>query len=512
MARRKGARQRRTRIDASSPGLLDLDFTKSPVVSDFLQDNKGFVRGILGPVGSGKSYACAAEILLRAAIQKPNPADNIRYSRFAIIRNSYPMLRTTTIKTWQDLFPEHLWGPMRWSPPITHHLQLPGKDDAPGIDAEVIFIALDKESDVRKLLSLEITGAWVNEARELPLGVIQGLTHRVGRYPSKAMGGCTWRGIWLDTNSMPDDHWWYRLSEKEPITGNYPWNFYRQKGAVQEVLPEEPNAIPGAGKYWKINSDAENFHNLPYGYYDQQVGGKNLDWIRCYLEAKFVYVQEGRPVWPEYDDDTMVSPIEPDPSLPLQIGLDFGLTPAACIGQKQPTGEWYVVGELVAFDMGLQRFANDLLTYCNRNFPKHDLEIFGDPAGVQRDQIYETTAFDHLRTIGLNAKPAPSNDFKVRREGGALPMTRLIKGKPGLQIHPTCTMTRKSLAGGYYFKRVPDSRGQELYRDEPYKNNHSHIGDAYGYLMTGGGEHRRMTRRLKVNRPTIAKMDFDVFN
>ncbi len=179
---------------------LNLDFSTSPTVWKFLQD-KSFVRGIMGPVGSGKSYACAAEIMLKAVSQVPSPRDGIKYSRFVVVRNSYPELRTTTIKTWQELFPENIWGPFRWSPPLTHHIKLPSRDNAPGIDCEVIFLALDQPKDVRKLLSMELTGAWVNEARELPKAVIDGLTHRVGRYPTLSDGGATpWRGIIMDTN------------------------------------------------------------------------------------------------------------------------------------------------------------------------------------------------------------------------------------------------------------------------------------------------------------------------
>ena len=162
---------------------LKLNFTTSPTVWQFLQNN-AFVRGLKGPVGSGKSYACAAEIMLRAVKQKVSPRDGIRYTRFAIGRNSYPELRTTTIKTWQEIFPENIWGAMRWSPPLTHHIKLPARDGAAGIDCEVIFLALDQPKDVRKLLSMELTGAWVNEARELPKAVVDGLTHRVGRYPT----------------------------------------------------------------------------------------------------------------------------------------------------------------------------------------------------------------------------------------------------------------------------------------------------------------------------------------
>ena len=59
---------------------LRLDFSKSPVIYDFIQSN-AFVQGIMGPVGSGKSYGCASKIFIKAVQQKPSPIDNIRYTR-----------------------------------------------------------------------------------------------------------------------------------------------------------------------------------------------------------------------------------------------------------------------------------------------------------------------------------------------------------------------------------------------------------------------------------------------
>jgi len=501
---------------------LDLDFSTSPMVWKFLQ-SRAFVRGVMGPVGSGKSYACCAEIMMKAVQQKPSPIDGIKYSRFAIVRNSYPMLKTTTIKTWLDLFPENTFGPLLWTPPITHHIRLPAREGAAGIDCEVIFLALDQPKDVRKLLSLELTGAWVNEARELPKAVIDGLTHRVGRYPTKRDGGASWHGIIMDTNPMDDDHWWFKLAEKEKMSGAFKWEFFRQPGGVTEAdvaeLPENPEAndcIYSAGRWWKANPKAENISNLPAGYYQQMLLGKNLDWIRCYAEGKYTYVQEGRPVWPEYDDNMMSADLDYDPNLPIQVGLDFGLTPAAVIGQKHPSGAWHVLHEIVTFDMGLERFGQQLLGELNARFPKAQIMIWGDPAGMQRDAIYEVTAFDHLRTLGLRAQPTPSNDFKVRREAAAAPMQRLIQGKPGLLVDKSCKLLRKSLAGGYHFKRISVGAGQERFRDAPNKNEHSHVGDAFGYLLLGGGEHRRMTKTPlglsgQFIQQATASTDFDVF-
>jgi hypothetical protein len=500
-------------------GGLNLDFSESPVVFEFLQD-KSFVTGILGCVGSGKSFSCAAKIFIRAVQQKPSPIDNIRYSRWAVVRNSYPMLKTTTIKTWLDLFPESTFGPMLWTPPITHHIRLPARGEAAGIDCEVIFLALDQPKDVRKLLSLELTGAWVNEARELPKAVIDGLTHRVGRYPTKRDGGASWHGIWMDTNPMDDDHWWFKMAEKEKPKG---WKFFKQPGGVVEVpvedLPDNPEAndhMLAGGKWWKVNPKAENINNLPSGYYQQMLPGKNLDWIRCYAAGQYTYVQEGRPVWPEYDDNTMSGDTEVDPSVPIQIGLDFGLTPAATIGQRLANGRWVIHHEIVTFDMGLERFGLQLLAELNQRFPNHQVLLWGDPAGMARDAIYEVTSFEFLRTLGLRAQPTASNDFKVRREAAASPMQRLINGKPGLIVNRSCKMLRKALGGGYFFKRIAVGAGQERFRDAPNKNEHSHIGDSFGYLMLGGGEYNRMTRTSKLGgspliQQTIAKSDFDVF-
>ncbi|MGB1192619.1 MAG: hypothetical protein ACPG3T_06825, partial [Pseudomonadales bacterium] len=137
----------------------------------------------------------------------------------------------------------------------------------------------------------------------------------------------------------------------------------------------------------------------------------------------------------------------------------------------------------------------------------------GDPAGAKRDEIFEVTAFEHMRTLGLRAQPTASNDFMVRREAGAAPMNRLIDGKPGLLVDRKCNRTRKSLAGGYHFKRVAMGGGQERFRDAPNKNEHSHVGDAFGYLMMGS-EHRMLTRNSHGRqqfKQLTANMDFNVF-
>ena len=64
-------------------------------LKNFLK-NDNFFRGVRGPVGSGKSVACCIEIFKRALQQKPNH-EGKRKSRWAVIRNTNPILKTTTL-------------------------------------------------------------------------------------------------------------------------------------------------------------------------------------------------------------------------------------------------------------------------------------------------------------------------------------------------------------------------------------------------------------------------------
>ena len=261
-----------------------------------------FVRSIRGPLGSGKTTACVVEVTRRAQRQVPGP-DGRRHSRWVAVRNTYGELRTTTIKSWQMWVPENM-GRFSWDPPLTHHLVT---DE---LNLEIIFLALDRPEDVRKLLSLELTGAWVNEAREIPKAVVDTLTGRVGRYPPVRDGGPTWSGVILDSMSPDSDHWLYRLCEEVRPEG---WEFFAQ--------PADDGP------------DAENLAHLPGGqlYYERIRAGKSEDWVKVYISGEYGFVQEGKPVYPEWRDTTHVAneALAPIEGLPLIIGLDFGLTPAA---------------------------------------------------------------------------------------------------------------------------------------------------------------------------------------
>jgi hypothetical protein len=471
-----------------------------------------FFRGLRGPVGSGKSVCCCVEIFRRALEQK-KAEDGKRHSRWAIIRNTNPQLKTTTIKTWLDWFPEEEWGKFLWSVPYTHHIK------RADIDLEVIFLALDRPEDVKKLLSLELTGIWINEAREIPKSIIDACTMRVGRFPSMKDGGCTWTGVIADTNAPEEDHWWPIMSGEVPIPDHIPkdeakmlvkpdnWEFYTQPAGMTEVKDQEGNVndyIP--------NESAENQNNMRKDYYPNIVRGKTKSWIDVYVMNQLGTIKDGKPVYPMFVTDTHVAKEEiPVASgVPVYIGVDFGLTPAAVIGQKV-RGRWLILQEIVAFDMGIVRFSEVMRQEISSRYGDCEINIIGDPAGDFRAQTDESTPFQILRGCGLNARPAQSNDVSLRLESVNAPLNRMIEGASGFLVDPRCRTLIKGFEGGYQYKRMQVSG--ERFDDKPEKNHFSHIHDALQYLMMGAGEGRNILRNVSATtKPFQAKTEFDVFS
>lgn len=450
-----------------------------PTLKAFHESN-AFVRGIMGPVGSAKSTTCAVEILDRA-MRQAKDSEGRRRTRWAVIRNSYPELKSTTIKTWQEWCPPSA-GKFTLDSPIVHHVQ-----GADGLDAEVLFLALDRDDDMRKLLSLELTGAWVNEAREIPKGIIDTLTGRVGRFPPARDGGCTWSGIIMDTNPPDTESWWYRLAEEDTPAG---WQFFHQPSGE---CPDAENLQWLMQTADSLTWPLEKRRELGRGYYERLKAGKDDDWIKVYVRGEYGFIVEGKPVYPMYRDRVHVAaePLKANPSLLLQIGADFGLTPAAIIGQRQVNGQWRILAELVTEDCGVVRFAELLAAFLRQHFPDHPPTAclgWGDPAGGARAQNDESVALDLMaRYTRFRWRPAPTNDVALRREVVVNGLNRLIDGDPGLLVSPTCAVLRKGFTGGYHYKPVKSSNGA-TFHDAPNKNAFSHPHDALQYLLLGGGE------------------------
>lgn len=468
-------------------------YTALPTLSR-LHTSKSLVRYAAGPFGSGKSSGCVMEIVMRAFRQQPDD-QGVRKSRWAVVRNTYPELKSTTIKTFQEWVP-HQIAPVVYSIPITCNFKQT-LNDGTKVELEVIFMALDTPEDVNKLLSFELTGAYLNEARELPWEIVEGILGRIDRFPKtikdengKPTYSPTEPGILMDSNPPKTSHWLYEKFE----TGKTPpgWEKFEQPPAVYK-----DNAT---GK-WELNPDAENLEHLPAEYYQRQIDAAKDDFIRVNLAGEFGMSRKGKPVFSKFSEHKHVakSILVPLRGYPIIIGMDFGLTPAALLMQVTGRG-LRIYDEVPATDETLEDYLDEyLLPLLTKKYQGYQVVVSGDPAGNQRDRHTKANDFQILRGRGMKAYPAVTNEITAR-----IACVNFFLGRDeGFVVSPNCIHYREAMGGGYVFKESKNSQGQVL--DTPAKNEYSHIADAgqYGALYAKFGSRSITPKTVTEKKPFV---------
>lgn len=497
---------------AFKPAVAPLYEPSGPVAAAFHRSN-AFARGLMGPVGSSKSSACWQEMFTRATEQEPD-ASGVRRFRCAVLRNTYPELTSTAIRTVLE------WCPslkMKWDSPITGKLSgsLP---DGTKLDFEVMFLALERPEEVDKIGSLEITAGWINEVREVAKAIFDKLTERVGRYPKtivdangKRLYGPTWRGVVMDTNPPDDDSWYYKIAEKadtEMVAATEAaerklreLGFLKPDEPLLEFFHQPGGLIEKADNEYEPNPAAENIRNLDggYAYYYRQIAGKKKEWIKAQILGQYAVMTDGKPVYSDYSDELHCRKTEPLRGLPIIVGLDYGRSPAAVFMQLTARGQLRVFDELWGDDIGIEAFAEDVVKpHIGVNYREYETLFVGDPAGMAKESD-ERNAFDVLADVGIVAVPAHTNRLTGRLEAVRHYLNRNVGGQPAFVIDKRCARVRKGFLGRYYFKRVQVS--ENMFKETPEKNEYSHPHDAlqYGALYArledvGGG---RFKEKLK---------------
>lgn len=267
---------------------------------------------VMGPVGSGKSSGCMWDLFFNAAEQTPDE-NGVRHSRYAVIRATYPQLKSSTVKTFIEWFKDKIT--VTYGNPITARLNM-DLDDGTRVNTEFMFVAVGDEVDAEKLRSWEFTGAWVNEAHEIPEYLLNTiLPARTARYPAlRSTSGPINPMIIVDYNAVPTDHWLYTWAEELKPEN---CSFFKQPPAV----------LRDAKGNYIINPEAENLENLISGYYENFVQISSKEAIQTDLMNLYGERKAGKAVYKDYNDDDHAAPlpISPPEGMHVIIGLDQGL-------------------------------------------------------------------------------------------------------------------------------------------------------------------------------------------
>ncbi len=432
-------------------------------------DDDSFVRVIMGPYGSGKSTWAITEIVKRACAI-PVWHSGRRRSRWGIVRNTSGELSTTTLATWLAWFEDLGDVRKRQKPIMTYEHTF---NDGKGIvELELLFIALDRPEDVRKIKSLELTGCYINELSEVPKAALAHMKGRVNRYPSKAF--CTvpyWSGIIADTNPPEDDHWIYKDFEENDYDNH-------------RLFKQPPGLLEEDG-IWIRNPDADNASHLPDNYYVNLAQGQSKEFVKVFCLGKYGVVGTGKRVYPEFNPDFhAVDYLSAIQGQELRICFDFGLTPACVVKQLTSRGQLLILKEYISEGMGIRTFAESVVIpalakdfpYCKVGFS------VGDPAGNSRSEIFEEmSCIGELNSLGIPTIPAKTNDINPRISSVRFFLNRMVDGKPALLLDKkNCPVLYKGFVKKYVYDRLAVS-GEERFKDKPTKNMFSHAMNALEY-------------------------------
>lgn len=479
-------------------GDQDKIYVPSPTGKLF-HDSDGFVDLVIGPYGSGKTTMCLQRIVA-SACNMPVWSNGRRRARWAAVRNTSGELVSTTLQSWLTWFGDLGDIRKRQKPLLTYeHIFNDGNGM---VELDIIFIALDRPDDVRKIKSLELTGVYLNELSELPQNVLSHFKGRVnGRYPSRSF--CAepyWSGIIADTNPPDEDHWIFRDFE---INRTPSYNvFHQPSGLISSDLGEFMRDMDGN---YVANPGADNAQHLSPDYYPKLAEKQSEGFIKVYCGGKYGLVESGKRVYPEFNYDIHSVPhIEAIQGDPLYLGFDFGLTPACVVVQLTARGQVRVLREYVAEDIGIKTFAqNIVIPRLAIDFPycKASEWAEGDPSGAKGDEIMEElSCIGELTALGLPTRAATTNDPDVRINSVRYFLNQMIDGSPAFLIsREGCPVLVKGFMSGYHYKRMQIG-GDDRYQDKPNKNKYSHPHDALQYRLMPFASERLAD---KIDKPKI---------
>jgi len=476
-----------------------------------------------GPVGNGKSVGCIFKIYKYSSEQYPIEIEedgvkkSIRWSKWLIARHTHKALNETTIESWNEWMGDHT----AWHGQMSNGRYEEKLSDGTILRMDFVCHATESPNIMGDLQSLELSGAWVNEAIYTPLNVITRIQSRIGRFNPNPQMKVKLKEfpVIMDTNSPDETNWWY---SKEVIEKPEDWRFFVSPPALlvrKDVQTGKYKYVPNRGQDFEKSGirAAENVKETDGGFHDgfkywlKQVSGNDPDEVRKLILNQFGTSVAGMPVFGEFTEGHVVKDvIHVQRGMAILIGMDLGRTPAAVIGQMGPDGVLRAICEVTTWDnrlcngagglrrMDVGQFADELLkpVLVNRfGYPNCRHMCFCDPAGKNFNEVVSVSAIEMLNRHGIRAvacdkqgtgysfEQKNANEIGMRLRCVSENLRRMCNGVPAIQIADECKMLVKGFRGKYCYKKMRiGSAGEERYAEEPDKNDYSHVMDGFGYL------------------------------
>lgn len=460
-------------------------YEPSPTISRVLQNyRQKRVTLLLGPIGGGKTVGMLVTLLDWATRQEPNK-DGVRNTRFAVVRNTRPQLRDSVLKTIQAWLPfddpRVSWADTQMVLTLRY-----GLADGTRLNSEIMFRALDDEADAAKLLSVEYTGFWLSEFREIPLTLLTDIRSRAGRYPAIADVPPTHHGVIGESNFPIKGSEWHDLME------------VRMPDWLQVF--KQPSAL---------SAEAENKQFLAPGYYEELLTDSTEAWQQAHIKCEYPESSDGQSVFGKsFSRERHVAkqPLRPIVGIthgpPIILGVDQGRSPGALFCQLDGRGRLNVYREAHASNIGMRAFAAEhIVPTLQKYFFNVPVIVVADPAAAHKTEVDDETPLDVLRAAGLHCITAPTNVISRRIEA----VERILSAPDGVTIDPECVELIAALSYRYRFKKKRDGSLEDILPEK--KHPWSDLADCLQYvaLSAGGVQYGRVLKKTRAEPARVVR-------
>lgn len=494
-------------LDRLKTDAITRRFTKPGPVASAMMHSQARVVGIMGPQGGGKTTAIINKILMKAALQPPSPIDGIARYRCVVWMRSYRELWAKVVPDWLEWVPKQNKAfNISWQGgvdnPAEHKFMFEALHQGRRkiVKAEVWFRAVGDQTPGEAAKGLHATDGWLPESTSASVEMRKALFGRLGRYPSAEHGGAPMRQLLCDWNAGDPYNWTTEYFITERVLdvdedGRPLVEFFRQPGGRDAA--------------------AENLHNLPPGYYRDQIAANadDPDWIRRMVDNEIGFMRDGKPVYEDFSDHLHVSNTElvPWKGVPIVLAGDAGLTPACVIGQRNDLGEAQVLAEITSRRAGPQAFARALIPVLDSpRFAGYQrpTTLYVDPTAFNATEASSESEAAELSSwakivaqeTGLKVlKSRCANNLVIRTGSVEAMLTRRIGTRVAFRVdRKHCPELIKGLARDYKYEKVKIATAHGLeYREKPTKNFASHVCNAMEYFAANVGEQDIITGKAE---------------
>lgn len=420
------------------------------------------IKGAIGGLGGGKSFACQQE-LLEIALKTPD-------GKSVAMRESLPKAEGTLVDEMQKI-----GGPLlQWSSSNTSHFLPNGH--------QILYLPADKWD---RLGSEQFVAAYLQETQEIDYRIWSVASERL-RHPKGVVEGVPFYRLLFDSRPVESRHW---IKEKFI---DFAWN-----------VEDGPKMRPHAKKPFYVYVRFQSFDNRKHlrpGYIEELLEEHKDEpgWIQMMVYGEVGYALEGVPVYGEtYRPEVHDAHIQEDPRLPILRAWDFGFrSPAVLWAQWTRDGRLLILREFCPKKIERDRFVDEMLAIQETEFPERDPAQYRDFGDIAGEQITWGGITD-IEYIEGRLGTVFEGLTKDRIEDG-INCVRYLMRKPAayerqfrtcFMVDESCVVLREALRGMYYYPE----RGS--HRPPVKGNGYDDVCDALRFLAQslvsegqGGGQ------------------------